>query len=168
MVTVKPGIRRRCRSWGERNRDPWKFRHRYRPLVAGFSCRALPRATKPANHDPHFGYDPSMWRLAALLWIVLALAASAGERRGAPVVGASAYRTVPALRNTLNDANGIAAALKRLEFEVDTVPNPDRAVFEAAIRRFGNRARTADVALFFYAGHAVESGGHNWLLPVSA
>jgi hypothetical protein len=68
-----------------------------------------------------------MCRLVAwcLLWVVLALPASAGERRIALVVGASAYKAVPALPNTLNDANGIAAALKRLEFEVDTLPNPD-------------------------------------------
>ena len=35
-------------------------------------------------------------------------------------------------------------------------------------RRFGASARGADVVLFYYAGHAVESGGSNWLLPISA
>src|SRR3954447_25633308 len=96
--------------------------------------------------------------LATLLQAGFALAA---ERRVALVVGASAYRAVPPLRNTLNDARGIAAALGRLGFDVDTAIDPDRAAFEAAVRRFGDRARTADVVLFFYAGHAVEANGRN-------
>lgn len=99
---------------------------------------------------------------------LLAFPASAAERRVALVVGAAAYRAVPVLRNTLNDARGVAAALGRLGFEVDTVADPDRGAFEAAVRRFGARAQGADVALFFYAGHAVESAGRNWLMPISA
>ena len=111
-----------------------------------------------------------IWRnlVVALLALLLGAAANAAERRVALVVGVGAYRAVPPLRNTLNDARGIAAALGRLEFDVETVADPDRGALEAAVRRFGNRARTADVALFYYAGHAVEANGRNWLLPVSA
>ena len=94
--------------------------------------------------------------------------ARSAERRVALIVGASAYRAVPPLRNTLNDARGMTSALRRLDFEVDTVLDPDRAHFEAAVRHFGERARAADLAVFYYAGHAVEANGRNWLLPVSA
>jgi uncharacterized caspase-like protein len=99
---------------------------------------------------------------------LLAGSAVAAERRVALVVGVSAYRAVPPLRNTRNDASGVSAALGRLGFEVDTVLDPDRSALETAVRRLGVQARGADVALFFYAGHAVESGGRNWLLPISA
>ncbi len=88
--------------------------------------------------------------------------------RVALVVGVSAYKHVPPLANTLNDAQGLAAALTRIGFEVETVTDPDRAALEAAVRRFGKRATGADAALFFYAGHALEFGGQNWLVPVQA
>jgi hypothetical protein len=35
------------------------------------------------------------------------------------------------------------------------------------VRRLGSRAVGAEAALFFYAGHALEFAGRNWLLPVS-
>lgn len=108
--------------------------------------------------------------LVAVLVATVAMTGSglAAERRVALVIGVSAYRAAPVLQNTLNDARGVAAALQRLEFDVDAVLDPDRLALESAVRRLGTRARGADVALFFYAGHAVESGGRNWLLPVSA
>lgn len=124
------------------------------PTVRLSSARAVARACRSL--------------LLAGLVLLLAVRAEAAERRVALVVGASAYRAVPLLRNTLNDARGLAASLGRLGFEVESTLDPDRSAFEAAVRRFGTRARGADVALFFYAGHAVESNGRNWLLPVSA
>ena len=102
------------------------------------------------------------------LAMLLACPAAAAEQRVALSIGVSAYKAVPALRNTLNDARGMEAALRRLGFDVEAVMDPDRGALEAAVRRFGKRAQGADAALFFYAGHAVEVAGHNWLLPVSA
>ena len=94
--------------------------------------------------------------------------ACASERRLALVVGVAAYKNVPRLDNALADARAVAAALQRVGFEVVTVLDPDRAALESAVRQLGQRAQGADAALFFYAGHAVEVGGRNWLLPVSA
>lgn len=116
-----------------------------------------------------------MTRLAALgsfSLALLVLVATAGrppaaESRIALVVGVSAYRHASPLPNTLNDANGVSAVLQRLGFKVQTVLDPDRAALEAAVRRFGDGARGADAAVFFYAGHALEVGGRNWLLPTS-
>src|SRR4051794_2531189 len=102
--------------------------------------------------ETEFGYAQTMLgadRHGHIVWLLLAalvfaFPGRAAERRVALVVGASAYRAVPPLRNTINDANGTAAALKRLQFDVDTVLDPDRGAFESAVRRFGERARTAD------------------------
>jgi uncharacterized caspase-like protein len=94
--------------------------------------------------------------------------AHAAEQRVALVVGVSAYRNVPRLPNTTNDARAVAAALTRTGFQVATLLDPDRAGFEAAVREFGQRARGADASLFFYAGHALELGGRNWLIPANA
>jgi hypothetical protein len=113
-------------------------------------------------------------RASALLCLMLligqafATPACAAETRIALVVGASAYQHASHLANTLNDAHEVAGKLKQLGFEVDTVMDPDRQQFESAVRRFGQRARGADAALFFYAGHALELNGRNWLIPVQA
>ena len=88
--------------------------------------------------------------------------------RVALVVGVSACKHVTPLANTLNDAQGLAAAPTRIGFDVETVTDPDRTALEAAARRFGKRATGADAALFFYAGHALEFSGQNWLVPVQA
>ena len=90
------------------------------------------------------------------------------ERRVALVVGVGGYRAVPALPNPPNDAADISAALNRLGFEVETLIDADRGTIEAAIRRLGRRAAGADAALFYFAGHALEAGGRNWLLPATA
>ncbi len=103
--------------------------------------------------------------LAALLLATPALAQPGA--RVALVVGVGAYRAIPPLANPPNDARAMAATLTRLGFEVDLVMDPDRLAMEQAVRRLGQRATGADAALFFYAGHALEFGGRNWLLPVS-
>jgi len=88
-------------------------------------------------------------------------------RRVALVVGVSKYEHASALANTINDANDMAAALRRLGFDVETLLDPDRSALEAAIRRYGERSVGAETSTFYYSGHALEAGGHNWLLPVT-
>ncbi len=114
-----------------------------------------------------------MSRIVLILVAVLALGcglgqAGAEERRVALVVGVSAYRNVPHLPNTANDARAMAAALQRLGFAVETQIDPDRPTLEAAVRRIGERAQGADAVLFYFAGHAIEASGRNWLFPASA
>jgi Caspase domain len=102
----------------------------------------------------------------AFLWVTDTCAAA--ERRVALVVGAAKYAHAHALAHTLDDARDVAAALKRLGFDVDLVLDPDRAVLEGAVRRLGQKSRGADASLFYYSGHALEAQGVNWVLPVSA
>ena len=106
--------------------------------------------------------------LIGLALISLSDTSAAASRRVALVVGAGEYAHAPALANTLNDARDVAAALTRLQFDVDLVINPDRAALEKAVRRLGQRSRGADASLFYFSGHALEVQRVNWLLPVSA
>jgi hypothetical protein len=99
---------------------------------------------------------------------LLGLPADAAETRVALVVGVSGYMHASHLANTLNDAREIAVKLKHLGFAVETIIDPDRQQLEGAVRRLGQHARGADAALFFYAGHALELNGRNWLIPVQA
>ncbi len=112
-------------------------------------------------------------RAIALLVALLALLAGASPAAAQPgarvalVMGVGAYRAIPPLANPPNDARALAETLRRLGFDVDLVLDPDRLAMEQAVRRLGQRATAADAALFFYAGHALEFGGRNWLLPVT-
>ena len=113
--------------------------------------------------------------LTFLLVAALITRASSAEPSGpavrlrvALVIGVSGYKNVPALPNPVNDAKGMAGALGRLGFDVEMVLDPNRATLEASVRRLGIRGRGADAALVFYAGHALELGGRNWLLPTDA
>lgn len=107
-----------------------------------------------------------------LLVFGLLLTASAAlaqqERRVALIVGVGAYRNVPALANPPNDARDLGAVFDRLGFETETLVDPDRLALEAGVRRLGQRARGADAAFFFFAGHGLEASGRNWLLPAPA
>lgn len=93
---------------------------------------------------------------------------STDGRRVALVVGVSNYEHAGHLPNTINDAKDMSEALKRLSFDVDTLLDPSRTALEAALRRYGDRSTGADVSVFHYSGHALEAGGHNWILPATA
>jgi hypothetical protein len=90
------------------------------------------------------------------------------DRRVALVIGNGAYRNIPALSNPVNDATDVAAALKRSGFEVALETNLDQAAMQEAAIRFAREARGADVALFYYSGHALQFAGVNYLVPVDA
>ena len=100
----------------------------------------------------------------------LAQTADAIEPRIALVVGNGAYTQVPGLANAVPDARLIGERLEATGFEVILIENADLGAFQSAIVRFGRRLREAGpqaTGLFYYAGHAVQSFGNNYLLPTS-
>ncbi|MEN0076591.1 MAG: caspase family protein, partial [Paracraurococcus sp.] len=90
------------------------------------------------------------------------------DRRIALVIGIGTYQSAPALANPVNDARAIGEALRRLNFEVDEVFDPDFRKLTRAVREFGIKAQKADVAVVYYAGHGVQVGRENYLLPADA
>jgi uncharacterized caspase-like protein len=106
----------------------------------------------------------------ALVSLALGGCASGGEapRRVALVVGNSAYLHAPPLRNPANDARAVSAALTRLGWQVSEGLDQTRAQLEATRQAFAERAKGADAAVFFYAGHALQFAGQNYLVPVDA
>ena len=95
------------------------------------------------------------------------VAASANER-AALVIGNAAYEHVPPLVNPRNDAEDMAGLLRRLGFVVTEGLDLTDAAMEERIRAFARQAKAAEVALLFYAGHGMQVGGVNYLLPVDA
>lgn len=107
------------------------------------------------------------------VWAVVAAFLAMGqqalaETRVALVVGNSAYSSAPALSNPLNDARDMSAALKAAGFTVVEALDADRRKFDGALRAFADQLGKADVAVFFYAGHGIQVGQQNYLVPVDA
>jgi len=96
-------------------------------------------------------------------------AVALSERRVALVIGNNAYQSVPSLANPVNDAKAVANALRAVGFaEVRELYDGDLASFGKALKEFGDLAAAADWAVIYYAGHGVEVGGTNYLIPVDA
>jgi hypothetical protein len=108
-------------------------------------------------------------RLAVCFWLIVLTALEAhADKRVALVIGNGAYRSAPTLANPANDAADVAASLKRSGFDVAAETNLDQPAMQDAVLRFAREARGADVALFYYSGHALQYGGVNYLVPVDA
>lgn len=84
------------------------------------------------------------------------------------MIGNGAYEKVPELPNPTRDAADIGRALERLEFKVTQVRNATAQEMRKAVVEFGRFAEGADLAVVFYAGHGMEVGGENWLVPINA
>jgi tetratricopeptide (TPR) repeat protein len=95
--------------------------------------------------------------------------APAGPRKVALIVGNGGYRNVAPLANPPRDANLIASTFRELGFATVTLaPDLTRDKFFATLHEFGMEAEKADWAVVYYAGHGMEIGGVNYLIPVDA
>src|ERR1700750_1387449 len=105
--------------------------------------------------------------LAALAAAALAISAvpSFAENRVALVIGNGAYEHAPRLPTPATAAADVAAALKRSGFETILATDLNKAGMDEATIRFARSARAADVALFYYSGHALQFAGVNYLAP---
>jgi formylglycine-generating enzyme required for sulfatase activity len=129
--------------------------------LAGWLARCLLQAALGAG----------AWAIVMSLVLAPAGAAPApdkGEKRIALVIGISAYQNAPPLANPVNDARAIGEALRRLNFEVYELFDPDYRLFSRGIRDFGVRAQSADAAVIYYAGHGIQADHENYLLPADA
>lgn len=91
------------------------------------------------------------------------------SRRVALVIGNAAYRSVSVLANPGRDSTTVAEALRQVGFQsVTLVSDATRDKMIEALRAFATEADKADWALIYYAGHGIEVGGLNYLIPVDA
>jgi uncharacterized caspase-like protein len=108
---------------------------------------------------------------AASLLALSALAAATpthAERRVALIIGNGAYKNATRLPNPKNDAQDVAASLKRTGFDTIVGLDLDQAGMQDIAIKFARAAREADVAIFYYSGHAMQFNGVNYLMPVDA
>ena len=114
-----------------------------------------------------FYYFIGLGVISSLVLLLTASAFSAHTQRTALVIGNAQYKQV-ALRNPVNDAADMAAALKKLGFTVTLVTDANLKKMEKSVRDFGKQLRKGGVGLFYYAGHGLQVGGRNYLIPIDA
>lgn len=106
-----------------------------------------------------------MFRYLFILLLPLTLFSQIEEKRLALVIGNSNYDKGP-LNNPVNDALLMARTLDSLDFDVILDTNiANKENFIRTIREFGDKRPDYDVAFVYYAGHGIQVGAENFLLP---
>jgi TPR repeat protein len=86
--------------------------------------------------------------------------------RKALVIGNDLYSDVPKLNNAGADAEAMAKALEAVGYQVTKHLNLNEKKFKQALREFRLQLQGGDEVLFFYAGHGIQLGNSNYLLPI--
>ena len=86
--------------------------------------------------------------------------------RRALIIGNDRYRHVPELRNAREDATSISVSLRNLGYSTTLHRDLDEKDFKKALRDFRASLEGGEEVLFFFAGHGVQLGSANYLLPV--
>jgi tetratricopeptide (TPR) repeat protein len=119
------------------------------------------------NYEVAAAREKARERLAALT--PQGPSGAATTKRVALVIGNGAYQNAPQLANPPRDARLVAEALRAVGFQTVTLANDlTRDKFFDTLRAFGRDAEKADWAVLYYAGHGLEIGGVNYLVPVDA
>jgi tetratricopeptide (TPR) repeat protein len=97
-----------------------------------------------------------------------AVAVAGAAARVALVIGNGNYRAVGPLPNPQNDAGAVSKALNAVGFTVVLAHDLSREQFASVLKDFSAMADNAEWAVVYYAGHGIELGGNNYLVPVDA
>ncbi|GHV74352.1 hypothetical protein AGMMS49940_16540 [Spirochaetia bacterium] len=95
----------------------------------------------------------------------LVMVPTTGKKK-ALVIGNSNYQHLTRLSNPSNDAKDITTVLQAANYTVFSVFDGDLKTMEAQISNFNKSITSGDTVLVFYAGHGVQNGGENYLLPI--
>ena len=90
----------------------------------------------------------------------------AQERRIAIVIGIDAYEGGMRLLKAVNDAKLIGGALESAGFEVTSLFDTRRDSVISEVEAVTKKLSRDDIFFFYFAGHGVEIGGVNYLVPV--
>jgi len=86
------------------------------------------------------------------------------------VIGNGNYTSITKLNNPVNDASDIKTTLESLGWTVDILRDAIQEQIDEAVIKLKNRLSASgnSYGFVFYAGHAVQSDGINYLIPVDA
>ena len=102
------------------------------------------------------------------LFIILLIASlNIYASRLALIIGNSEYQQIGRLDNPANDARLISEKLKEIGFEVRLHQNLKESDFNKIIKDLSKNSDKYDSTLIYYAGHAVQLNGVNYLLTTN-
>jgi len=107
-------------------------------------------------------------RVAIALLVLVCSVTAAAARQVALVVGIDRYDNLEPrsqLAKARADARSVAELLGSLGFVVNLHEDVTRSAFNTHWQDFLNQLAPGDTAAFYFAGHGVELGGRNYLLP---
>jgi hypothetical protein len=89
--------------------------------------------------------------------------------RVALVIGNAAYKNVPALANSTNDAKSMATVLRKLGFTVVEVVDGSKDQMSKAIAQMQGLLKSRQaVGMLYYAGHGLQLDWRNFMVPIDA
>ncbi len=94
--------------------------------------------------------------------------AARSQTRVALAIGNASYAHTAPLSNLLNDARDMSSALKAIGLNVMEALDIDKRQLDSALRSFADKLTAAEVALFLNAGHGLQVGRENYLMPIDA
>src|ERR1700733_4550199 len=107
--------------------------------------------------------------VAAALAVCLANQPALAGKRVALIIGNSNYQNVAVLTNPANDAAAVTDMFRKASFDlVESRRDLKAQEMRRALRDFGDKARGADIAVVYFAGHGLEVDGSNYVVPVDA
>ena len=102
--------------------------------------------------------------------VALSVRQSLADKRVALIIGNSSYQNVEQLPNPAKDAAAMAQLFKDAGFNsVEFAKDAGNLDFKRALRRFFEAVGDdTDIAVVYFAGHGIEVGGVNYMLPIDA
>jgi len=85
--------------------------------------------------------------------------------RKALVIGNDTYKSITKLLNAREDAKAIATNLTAVGYKVTLQLDLNEKEMRTALRTFSSQVQGGDEVMFFFAGHGVQLGAANYLLP---
>ena len=94
---------------------------------------------------------------------------SAGATQLALIIGNGHYPdAAEPLNQPINDASGLADAMRRRGFDVDLVEDATKADMARAVERLKSRIKPGSVVMLFFGGYGVQSGRESYMIPIDA
>lgn len=118
-------------------------------------------------HARAYAYLVAAW-MAAFAALSLGATPALAQKRFAFVIGNGGYANVTKLPNALNDAGATRAMLQEADFDITPALDLSLAGLRSALDVFVDKVRHGGpdaTALVYYAGHAVQLDGANYILP---
>lgn len=101
-------------------------------------------------------------------WFLVQSKKDVGEVRKALVIGNSNYIRESSLRAPASDAVKVADKLASLGFDVYLMLDSKLPDIDKATKVFSDRAKGADIAMFYYIGHGQQISGETYLIPIES